>query len=324
LLLDESDRLWRLGPHRTYQNSADWLASPRGRPDLTVLSRHQPLRRAALPCRFHERSAHNPTNALVQAGLAHAASLVRSMALRSALQRAARLWADVCTPRPLDATLLLEAQRQRSRLNARYDGAHRLVALLLDGLGRGDLQTDGPTTPLPGFLVDMSAIWERFLERFLHNYLPSGVQVMPQRTLRHLYRVAAAPSGWRPPRPRPDLVLAHRGTPQLVIDAKYRDILARGLPREILYQMSVYALAWSTQAGGVPAVAICPSGSKPAEAWLTVHPPQGGVRHIGVRTVDWSAALSTIRTRDHATAQAMASAWSASASASSSAHNQSA
>ena len=71
-------------------------------------------------------------------------------------------------------------------------------------------------------------------------------------------------------------------------------------------------------------VAICPSGSKPGEAWLTVHPPQGGVRHIGVRTVDWSAALLAIRTRDHAAAQRMARAWSASSSASSNAHNQSA
>ncbi|HCH61936.1 MAG TPA: hypothetical protein DFR83_03965 [Deltaproteobacteria bacterium] len=312
LLLDESDRLWRLGPHRTYQTAADWLASPRGRPDLTVLSRHQPLRRAALPCRFHERSADNATNAAVQAGLMLAASLVRSLGLRSALQRAQRLWADVCAPRPLDANLLADARRQRSRLNARYDGAHALVELLLVGLGRGELEREGHTTPLPGFLVDMSSVWERFLERFLEAFLPPGVQVAPQRTLRHLYRVAKAPSGWHPPRPRPDLVLSDHGAPSMVIDAKYRDILARGLPREILYQMSVYALAWSTHGDGVPAVAICPSRGHPGEAWLTIHPPKGGVRHIGVRTVDWSAALAAVRRRDHAAAQEMAATWSAS------------
>ena len=311
LLLRESDRLWRLGPHRTYRTHSDWLASPRGRPELAELARHQPLLRAALPCRFHDRTTDNPTNAVVAGALKLASRWVRSTRLRGALHRAARQWSDLCAHTTLDADLLQSARRTRSRLNARYDAAHAISALLLAGLGRGEGEGEGPNARLPGFLVDMAGLWEDFLEVFLREHLPPGWTVTAQHTIRHLYAVDRAPAGWRAPRPRPDLVISENGRTHAVIDAKYRDIIARGLPRDILYQLSVYALAWSTEARGgpVPAVALCPSLEEPAEAWLTVRPPAGQVHRVGVRTVDWSAALALLRRGDRTAARQLALQW---------------
>ena len=81
-----------------------------------------------------------------------------------------------------------------------------------------------------------------------------------------------------------------------MIDAKYRDILARGL-RKTLPDVGLRAgmVHPSRRRAGRGHLS---QWQQAGRAWLTVHPPQGGVRHIELRTVDWSAALSAIRSRD--------------------------
>jgi 5-methylcytosine-specific restriction enzyme subunit McrC len=311
LLLREAERLWASGIHRGYIRDEAWRTSPRGRPDLTVLARHQPLRRAALPCRFHAFSAAVPANQLVVAGLGLARGRARRPALRGALHRAWQQWSATVGHAPLSPSLLQSATRTRSRLTARYDPAHTLVRLLAEGRGIGELEaSDAAHHRVPGFLWNMASLWEAFLTRFLDRFLP-GVVVRPQRSLGHLFHLGAAPSNWRSPRPRPDLVLERAGRPTLVVDAKYRDLLRDGMTRDVLYQLSVYALAWSRDGREVPALAISPTRGDPDTAHLELRPPDQPPRRILARGVRWDAALQAIRRGDGGRCRDLAQAWTA-------------
>ena len=54
--------------------------------------------------------------------------------------------------------------------------------------------------------------------------------------------VRSDPLARRDPTLRPDFVVMQRGQTLAVLDAKYRDLWSQPLPREMLYQLALYAL----------------------------------------------------------------------------------
>jgi hypothetical protein len=51
------------------------------------------------------------------------------------------------------------------------------------------------------------------------------------------------PQRRQPPTPRPDYVVTQQGAIRSILDAKYRDLWEKHLPREMLYQLVVYAIS---------------------------------------------------------------------------------
>jgi len=285
-LLAEAERLWRGGLHRSYEERSSWLTAPTGRPDLAVLAGAQPLTRAALPCRHHAFTTDVPLNRLVLAGLTLAGGLTRSSRLRAELHRVVQQWSMRCSPVLLEPGVLDEAERRMNRLTEHYRTALHLVRLIAAGTG---LDSPEGEVQIPGFLWDMAAVFERFVARFLADHLPD-LRVSGQVGLADLYSVRRAPPGFRAPRPRPDLVL-HRGQRvEAVLDTKYADLWQQRPSREVLYQASVYALAWSgTSQHDVPAILLYPyEGSEPCDLELRLHVAGAArARRIILRAVDW-------------------------------------
>jgi len=311
MLLRETQRLWRAGAQRGYHSANEWRTTLRGRPDLVALARSGPLTQAALPCRYQEFTTDVLDNQVILAGIELARSMSSRLSLRSALQRAVQQWSTLCRRTHLNRQLLDTVDRTRSRLHARYAGAHRLVRLLYERAGLDDANASG-VDRVPGFLWNMATLFERFVARFLGQHLPEH-EVNTQHGLATLYRVVHDRPGRRAPRPRPDLVIREvsDGRTLAVFDTKYKDLWDTRLPREILYQMSVYALAWSESRGhSVPAVVLYPTtGERPdIEYALDVH--SGRSRRIVVRGIDWAAAIAATEDGDAARAHRLALAWS--------------
>ena len=300
MLLQESERLWRTGIQRGYRETSEWRATLRGRPDVVALARSGPLTQAALPCRYHAFTADIVENQVVFAGLALARQLTGHLPLRSSLHRAHQQWSTVCRQAPLDRPLLDAADRARNRLTARYAGVHRLVRLMYERSGLDDEHAAGPDV-LPGFLWSMASLFERFVARFLSENLP-GHDVLTQEKLRHLYKVVHSGPGLKAPRPRPDLVIRRKRDRKTigVFDTKYRDLWATKLPREILYQMSVYALAWSESGGeDVPAIVLYPAvGGVHPDMEMTLRVRGSTRRRIILRSVDWARAATGLGFED--------------------------
>jgi 5-methylcytosine-specific restriction enzyme subunit McrC len=196
----------------------------------------------------------------------------------------------------LDRTLLERVDRERNRLTARYAGVHRLVRLMSERSGLDDEHAVGRDV-LPGFLWNMATLFERFVARFLSDHLPDH-DVLTQEKLHQLYAVVRSGPTLKAPRPRPDLVIRRKrdGRTVGVFDTKYRDLWATKLPREILYQMSVYALAWSERGGeDVPAVVLYPvvGGDRP-DMELSLRVRGAASRRIILRAVDWASAAAAL------------------------------
>jgi 5-methylcytosine-specific restriction enzyme subunit McrC len=299
LLLEEANALLRRGLRRGYRARSGRLASPRGRLDVAALAASWPLTEAALPCAWHELSSDTLDNQIVRAGLRLAQRAVHSPELRGALGLAERAWGERCGLTALDGATLARVERERTRLTAAYEPAHRLIGLLWSGAGMPDDLADlsAGDTPIPGFLWNMATLFERFVARFLGEHVASGT-VSAQVTLTDLYRVAKGPRTLKAPKPRPDLTVSRGGRVVMVLDTKYRDLGAVGMTEGILYQLSLYGVAFAPAEAGapVPVVALYPGDGALVEDMVYELCPPGRARiPIHMRPVDWVEASRAVR-----------------------------
>jgi 5-methylcytosine-specific restriction enzyme subunit McrC len=277
-LLGEITELLARGLPRRYVERSEELSLPRGRIDVAALARRA-TPSMTLPCRHHPRSADHPLLQIVKAGLELAAEMASDRPLRIALRRLAdRLGLEVESV-PLTRVGLIRVQRGLTRLEAAAEPTLELIGLILDG--QAITLDDETTVRLPGFLFDMNRFFQALVGRWLREHLPD-CHVIDERALTGLLRYApdANPKGRRAPAPRPDFAVARKHRKTVLLDAKYRDLWEKALPREMLYQLAMYA---TSGAGEDVAVILYPTENDHAtEARVEIRDVVGGGARGGV------------------------------------------
>ena len=122
----------------------------------------------------------------------------------------------------------------------------------------------------------MNRLFQAILSRFLKENLSGYV-------LKDEYRIKGMMSylpGYylkdkkQSPSPRQDFVIIENNAIKAILDAKYRDIWENGLPRDMLYQLAIYAMS---QGFGSEATLLYPTVSSFAsEARIAIKDPLSG------------------------------------------------
>jgi 5-methylcytosine-specific restriction enzyme subunit McrC len=215
------------------------------------------------------RSSDHLLNTVLRAGLELGARLAQDTALKGAVRGlVAQLGYDVGTVR-LDEALLRRAFRALDRLTRAYEPALRLIEVLL---ACSAMSLEGEeTTALRGFLFDMNRFFQALVGKLLRENL-EGLTVDEERGLAMMrYLDGFNPRRRRAPTPRPDFIVREDRKAVAILDAKYRELWEKDLPREMLYQLAMYALA---QGRGATAAIVYPTLSAAAvEAVIEIVEP---------------------------------------------------
>jgi len=292
-LAAESTELFARGIHRHYERRENGLTAPRGRIDFRALMR-QPIPRSTLPCIHHPRTENCLLNRVLCAGLRFGVHLTDEPLLRGRLRGMAALLEESVGPIPLNSTLLRRAAQATNRLTAAYRPALSLIEIVAHSRGI-TLDSNDLDLRLPGFLFDMNRFYQMLLSRFLAENL-TGYKVQNEFRLADLFAYVPGynPHSRRSPTPRPDFVILSGSRTAAVLDAKYRDLWSEELPREMLYQLTLYSMGWG---GGGVATILYPTMHREArEARIEFRNPlaQTGKCQVVLRPVDMEVVAQLI------------------------------
>lgn len=267
----EVQELISRGLLRAYIPQEERLASLRGRINIDRLALEGGSVTATLPCRHFPRLDDTFLNQVLLAGLRLASSVASLLELRRESRRLAALMEEQVTRVHLDVHRLDQAERMLNRLSAAYTPALSIIRLLVESQGIV-LEGRAQTIPLPGFLFDMNYFFQALLSRFLRENL-ENCSVRDEHRLKGMMRYDPRhnPQRRQSPTPRPDFAIMRQGHLVALLDAKYRDLWEKPLPREMLYQLVVYTISCQNQ---LPASMLYPTlNSEAREARIDITDP---------------------------------------------------
>ncbi len=239
----EAEDLLRMGIQKSYILREEDLLSPRGRIDVNRLCFQGGLIKDKLPCKYFNREENNILNQTLLAGLKLGLKLVVDNGLEVKLKRLCSNLEESIDNISLTRGNLHHAKNSINRLTGRYSAVLEIINILYESQGI-QLEDSSSHINLRGYFFDMNAFFETLVGRLLAN-CSGGYSVKDQFSLHDMfiYTPGFNPCSRKSPTPRPDFVLIKKGKVVKLLDAKYRDLWEKSLPREMLYQLAIYAVS---------------------------------------------------------------------------------
>lgn len=239
----EVDDLLRRGIQKSYIKREENLSSPRGRININRLCSQGGLIKDTLPCTYFNRDENNILNQTLLAGLKLCLKLVLDRGIKIKLQMLCYNLEQSISDITLTRGSLQLARNSINRLTGRYSAVLEIINILYESQGI-QLEDGSSYINLRGYFFDMNAFFETLVGRLLEN-CSGGYSVKDQFSLHDMfiYTPGYNPCRRKSPTPRPDFALMKQGKVVKLLDAKYRDLWERSLPREMLYQLAVYAVS---------------------------------------------------------------------------------
>ena len=242
-LCSEVEELIHRGLYREYVLERADSHVMKGRVDFSRLGKTGIGTRTTLPCEFFQRKLDHRLNRVILAGLHLALRLVEDDGLALRLETICRSLRETKEVIDLNDRLIEQTIRSLNRLVDVCRPALDLIKLLYQGLG-AELLGDRSPTIVKGYFFDMNRFFQRLVGTLLSEGLDSYI-VQEEYTMHNVFSedFSFQEQHKRPPALRPDFAIKKNATVIRLLDAKYRDIWENGLPREMLYQTSMYAMS---------------------------------------------------------------------------------
>lgn len=196
-----------------------------------------------LPCRYFNRDENNILNQTLLAGLKLGLKLVLDSGLKINLQRICSNLEENISNITLTRGSLQLARNSINRLTGRYSAVFEIINILYESQGI-QLEDGSRYINLRGYFFDMNAFFETLVGRLLEN-CSGGYSIKDQFSLHDMfiYTPGFNPCRRKSPTPRPDFALIKQGKVVKLLDAKYRNLWDKSLPRDMLYQLAIYAVS---------------------------------------------------------------------------------
>jgi len=245
-LANEATELISRGLHRDYLRFDSELASPAGRIHFGRFAHNYASAKSAILCTYYNRSDAVLLNQVLLAGLRLAGRVSTDNLLSDRVNRLAQILEPSIPTVHLRKADIDSARHIIDRRSSAYGSALTLIEMLVNGMGIS-LAESNEWIQLSGFLFDMNAFFQSLISRFLRDELPE-FYIQDEHRLKDVFEYDQAnnPLRRRAVVPRPDFAVMVGGKVIELLDAKYRDLWETKLPRDMLYQLAVYALSKNT------------------------------------------------------------------------------
>ena len=238
----ETEDLIRCGVLKDYIKKEENLSAPRGKIDIVKLSKQGGIIVDKLPCRYFDRSENTILNQIILAGIKLALELSIDKELRVKLERSYSVFLEKVDMIILSRATLQKAKNSLNRLTEKYTSVLEIINILYESRGI-QLEDEETTLNLHGYFFDMNSFFETLIGRLLLN-CNEEYSIKDQFSLYDMFSYTPThnPRGRHSPTPRPDFALIKNGKVVKLLDAKYRDLRDKSLPRDMLYQLAIYAM----------------------------------------------------------------------------------